>query len=381
MTTQTLPEQITQLEQAKQLATSPAIALQAGSTADAMAEANAQTSRLWMVPRAQIRVLDGFNVRVKSTALDEHIRSLANSMLQAGFDQQHPLAGYVAREGAADVIYVTDGHCRLQALDLAVSEGAAIERVPMIVSDQARSMEEITVALARSATGKPLEALEKAAVCKRLIGFGWSEQQVASRLSLTATYVRDLLTLIGAPAPLRDLVAQDKISATAALHVIAEHGDAATERIQEGLQKAQKSGKTRVTAKFIAPAVQQVTVKQGVRLYSLAQELRADPGFASLSEDMQKKLDDLLQQIASKKERKGNAGKSEDGASAHDADKGGEPANDQAISNPGGKDTNPEATPPASKPATQSQPYERPIGESPFDDEPGITREPFTEAA
>lgn len=169
-----------QMAQAHALANSPTIALQAGSTAQAMSSANAQASQLWLVPRAQIRVIEGFNVRVHSQALDAHIRSLADSMRESGFDPQHPLAGYVAREGDADVIYVTDGHCRLQAVDLAVSEGAAIEQLPMIVSEQARTMEDITVALARSATGKPLEALEKAAVCKRLIGFGWSEQQVAT---------------------------------------------------------------------------------------------------------------------------------------------------------------------------------------------------------
>ena len=201
------------------------------------------------------------------------------------------------------MIYTTDGHCRLRGLDLAVSEGAEIDLVPMVVSTKAKTIEDITVGLVRSASGKPLEALEKAAVCKRLSNFGWDERRIAERLGMTATYVHELLTLIGAPAAVREMVAADKISATAALQAMATHGDKVVEKIAQGLEKAQASGKTRVTTRFLVDPGEKVIAKEGPKLFSVVQELREDPGFTQLGEPLQKKLTELLNQIEGKRQR------------------------------------------------------------------------------
>lgn len=292
-----------QLAKAQALAHNPEITLVAGSIKGAMKESGAASRDLWFVPREQIRVIPDFNVRVESPALEAHIRALADSMKSEGFKAEHPLAGYVAREGDSSVIYTTDGHCRLRGLDLAVSEGAEIELVPMVVSSKAKTIEDITVGLVRSASGKPLEALEKAAVCKRLSNFGWDERRIAERLGMTTTYVHELLTLIGAPAAVREMVAADKISATAALQAMATHGEKVVEKIEEGLEKAKASGKTRVTTRFLVDPGEKVIAKEGPKLYSVVQELREDPGFSQLGEPLQKKLTELLNQIEGKRQR------------------------------------------------------------------------------
>ncbi|MDZ4126249.1 MAG: hypothetical protein U1E02_19025, partial [Hydrogenophaga sp.] len=152
-------------------------------------------------------------------------------------------------------------------------------------------------------SGKPLESLEKAAVCKRLVGFGWDETRIAKRLGFTENYVRDLLTLIGAPAKVREMVATDQISATAALKAMATHGDKVIVKIEEGLQMAKAAGKSRVTTRYLVDPSEKVIAKEGPKLYSVVQELRNDPGFAQLGKPLQDKLNELLGQIEGKRQR------------------------------------------------------------------------------
>jgi len=288
---------------AQALATNPDITLVAGSIKGAMHAAGASKRDLWFVPRSQIRVIPGFNVRIENAAYHTHIRALADSITSEGFKPEHPLAGYVAREGEDSVIYLNDGHCRLAGVDLAISEGLEIDLLPVVVSTKARDLEDITVGLVRSNAGKPLESLEKAAVCKRLVGFGWDETRIAKRLGFTENYVRDLLTLIGAPAKVRELVASDQISATAALKAMATHGDKVITKIEEGLQMAKAAGKSRVTTRYLVDPSEKVIAKEGPKLYSVVQELRNDPGFAQLGKPLQDKLDELLRQIEGKRQR------------------------------------------------------------------------------
>jgi ParB-like chromosome segregation protein Spo0J len=292
-----------QLIQAQALATSPDITLVAGSIKGAMRAAGAAKRDLWFVPRSQIRIIPGFNVRIQNAAYHAHVRALADSINSEGFKPEHPLAGYVAREGDDSVIYLNDGHCRVNAVDLAVSEGMEIDLLPVVVSTMAHDLEDITVGLVRSNAGKPLESLEKAAVCKRLVGFGWDETRIAQRLGFTENYVRDLLTLIGAPAKVRELVASDQISATAALQAMATHGDKVIVKIEEGLQKAKAAGKSRVTTRFLVDPSKKVIAKEGPKLYSVVQELRSDPGFLQLGKPLQDKLNELLAQIDGKRQR------------------------------------------------------------------------------
>lgn len=292
-----------QLAKAQALATNPDITLVAGSIKGAMQAAGASKRDLWFVPRSQIRVIPGFNVRIENAAYHTHIRALADSITSEGFKPEHPLAGYVAREGEDSVIYLNDGHCRLAGVDLAISEGLEIDLLPVVVSTKARDLEDITVGLVRSNAGKPLESLEKAAVCKRLVGFGWDQTRIAKRLGFTENYVRDLLTLIGAPAKVRELVASEQISATAALKAMATHGDKVITKIEEGLQMAKAAGKSRVTTRYLVDPSEKVIAKEGPKLYSMVQELRNDPGFAQLGKPLQDKLDELLRQIEGKRQR------------------------------------------------------------------------------
>lgn len=79
--------------------------LVAGNVKAAMRNVQASSRDLWEVNVSDIRILDDFNVRIHDSAWETHIRALANSMKVEGFYQDKPLAGYVAKEGDAQVIY------------------------------------------------------------------------------------------------------------------------------------------------------------------------------------------------------------------------------------------------------------------------------------
>lgn len=226
--------------------------LVAGNTKAAMKDAGATSRDLWMVERKKLKVLDGFNVRDLATPENKaHIQQLAASMLAEGFYQDKPLAGFVAQEGKKQIIYVTDGHCRLAAVDLAVKQGAEIERIPVVVKPQGTNPEDLAVALVRSNSGKPLSPYEIGLVCKRLVSYGMEVPGVAERLGYTPKYVTDLLALVGAPKKLRDMVSTGTVAATTAIEAIHAYGDAAVEKLTKAKEAAAARGKNRATRRDV----------------------------------------------------------------------------------------------------------------------------------
>lgn len=243
---------------------------------------------LWQVEPGQIRLLDGFNVRERNEAFDAHVRSLADSMKAEGFKQHKPLAGYVAKEDSLDVLYVYDGHCRYEAALLAINEGAEIKHIPVVVSQAGANIEDLTVELVRSNEGKPLTPIEKAVVCKRLLGYGWPITDVAKRLGFTAQYVADLLLLLAAPQRIRKMVANNEVSASVAISAVKRDGPAAADKLEAAKVRAQAAGKTKVTAKHIkAPQDFDAIAKSlGPAMGKAILQLVDESGFDLLSEEL-----------------------------------------------------------------------------------------------
>lgn len=275
--------------------------LVAGSIKAAMKDTGSGSRDLWQVPIGQIQLLEGLNPRVMNDAYKEHIRSLADSILSEGFFQDCPLSGYVAKEGDSQAIYIYSGHSRLAAAKLANMEGAQIERLPVVVSTQGLSMEDITVALVRGNGGKNLTYFESAIVCKRLVRYGMELDEIARRTGITVPLVKNRLQLMAAPAPLRELVANDKLSATLAIELLATHGDKVMEAINGAVEVASNEGKTKVrkaqTVQTDVFSRAKVVKKAAPKLYEAADLVFKDPGFSGLSQDTRDLLESLLEEI------------------------------------------------------------------------------------
>lgn len=281
------------------LGTNPEITLVGGSIKGAMKAVHASSRDLWIVERSAIRVIENFNVRIHNQALTDHIRSLANNMLLEGFKPEHPLAGYVSNEDGELVIYLTDGHNRLAAFDLAVSEGAEMTELPMVVNSKGRSIEDITVGLVTSNSGKPLEPLEKAFVCKRLTQFNWDSKRIAERLGLSSpSYVDDLLLLAGAPAEVVQMVSEEKVAAATAIQILKQYGSKAPQMLQEGLERANTQGKTKLTKRFTTDPGLKFVTRSAPVLFTAVQEITADPAFQQLETGLREKIQKLMNDIA-----------------------------------------------------------------------------------
>lgn len=231
-----------------------AIEFNAGNIKTAMQNAGAGRSDLWRVPRSALRIKPDFNVRnVHDPEYQAHIRWIADSIRENGFFSDHPLSGFVAREGDEDIIYVTDGHSRLAAVDMLIAEGIEIAELPVVTKMRGTSIEDLTVALYTSNGGRPLTPIETAEVCKRLTGFGWDERRIAQRLGLTPTYVGYLLDLAAAHPEIRQLVQSGKVSATLAMETLRKEGSQARETLRSAVEEAQSEGKAKITRKRLQP--------------------------------------------------------------------------------------------------------------------------------
>lgn len=223
-----------------------------GSLKPAMASAGATNPhRLWMVPRDQIRIIPDFNVRIRNKEYEAHINFLEHSISQNGYDDDKPLTGYVAKEDGQDVIYLTDGHSRIEAVDRIIAKGTQFEALPIIIKPNGTSMEDLTVALGTGNSGRSLTPLELGIVVKRLMGYGMTEDSIARRLTLSRKYVDDLLTLVAAPKAVRDMIASGRVSSTLALQTLAKHGKDAATVLKEAVKTAEAGGKKKATAKHV----------------------------------------------------------------------------------------------------------------------------------
>ena len=271
-----------------------------GSIKSAMKDAEAGSRDLWQVPPEQLHLIQNFNVRVNSEKHQAKVREYADSMLSEGFYQDKPLAGYVAKEDGEQVIYIYDGHTRLAAVLLAISEGADIARVPVVVSQAGISMEDLTVSLVRGNSGEPLAPYEMGIVCKRLVRFGMEIPVIAKRIGVTEQYVKNLLSLMAAPVEIRNMVIQDRVAASTAIDVIAKHGEKALAVLEKAESKANGAGKSRVTGKHVDPASEfkKAIREQAFEMFEILKGIANDEGsFNGLTSDLADRLARTLGEI------------------------------------------------------------------------------------
>lgn len=281
------------------LGTSPEIVLVAGSIKGAVKAADGSSRDLWYVKRSAIRMIDDFNIRIVKPRLLEHRRSLANSMKAIGFKPEHPLVGYVANEGGESVIYLTGGHNRIAAFDIAVSEGAKLsDDLPMVLKSKGTSLEDLTADIGAGNNGLELEPLEKALLCKRCKGFGWDNQRIADHIGIKSpNYVDELLLLAGAPADVITMVAHDKVAAATAIEMLKKHGNKAPQMLKEGLERAQSQGKAKLTKRFTTDPGLKFVTRSAPTLFTTVKEISADPGFQQLDAGLRDKVQKLMDEI------------------------------------------------------------------------------------
>lgn len=230
-----------------------------GKTAAAIKAASAKiTKDLVAMPVSELNVYPGLNVRVTGKAYQERVAALAESIKADGFMATKPLTVFTLLESFTDeatgkvstseTIYLADGHTRFDAIQKVIAEGGTVESVPVIFLPDGTTPETVTGDLIRNNSGEPLSPWEQSVVAARLIGFGRTEEEVASKLGRTVRYIKDLLVLASAPTEIRNAVLKGEIAAAVAVREIRASGGAkAAKKIATAVERATKDGKSKVT--------------------------------------------------------------------------------------------------------------------------------------
>lgn len=282
----------------------------APSIKGAMAVHNAGRANLWLCDPAVLQIIEGFNPRVFTAAYNKRINDLADSMLANGWYPNSVLNGFTAVENGETVIYVTSGHTRLLALDIANKKAKKqglplIDRVPVTVQTKGVSMDDLQIELIRGNTDSSLTPFEQGVVVQRLVRAGFTDAQIESRTGVKNPWLGKLLKLMAAPNQLKMLVAHDVITATLAIDTIEEHKGKALEVLEAALaaKKAQLTGgdtekPVRVTKKDIAVSPEKLAAKAVMKFAPTMQttlnRVVADPGLKALSAETRELLAELM---------------------------------------------------------------------------------------
>lgn len=191
-------------------------------------------------PRA-LEVEEGFNARPLNP---DHVNEMA--LAQRNGAVFPPLEVRV-EDGH---IFIVDGHHRHAASMQNIAAGFDIKSLDVRHfrgNDADRVAHMIT-----SASGLPLTPLQLGVQYRKLIGYGWTEPQIANRRGKSLQHVKDMIQLAEANSDVHQLVNAGQISGTAALKAVKQHGSKAGAVIQEGLEQARAEGKEKVTPKALA---------------------------------------------------------------------------------------------------------------------------------
>lgn len=186
---------------------------------------------------------EGWNVRLADDPDNiRHIAELAESIFHVGVLE--PLTAYSNRAEPDDphprMLYtVENGHCRLAAVRQAIARGAPIKSIPVRLTDKRAGEADHNFAMIARNSGKSLSQLELGLVCKRLVGFGWSEEDLSQKTGYSLQHVRNCLTLASAPDEVTKLVETGQVSASLATQAVqAEGGEEAAKTLTAAVAEA-----------------------------------------------------------------------------------------------------------------------------------------------
>jgi len=213
----------------------------------AIKDVSAGRSDLYRVDPTLIKVKADWNSRDLTDAANAtHIAELKASIKEIGVKK--PLVCYMED----DVVYVSDGHCRLAAVNHLLSEGVEIKTVPVMVEDRfANEADRIFSQIVHN-QGKPLTGIEQAKVFKRLIDLGWAQKDIALKAGLSGGRVSQLLELLTLPIVLQKFITDGKASASMVLSTFKKHnGDVAltVAELSGAVAVAAEQGRTRAMPK------------------------------------------------------------------------------------------------------------------------------------
>lgn len=200
---------------------------------------------LFLLAPEDIQEDPGWNVRHDTEDLQNHIRSLADSIKEIGVQQ--PLTVFMQGPSAI----VTDGHCRLLAVNLAISEGADIKAVPVRTEERYSNEADRVLSMLTRNSGRQLTIPEQAEVIKRLLSFNWTEAEIARKTGSSRQHINTLVHFLASPSEIQNMVKSGQVSATTAVNQVRKEGEGAVGTLKSAVNTAQQEGRKKATGRHI----------------------------------------------------------------------------------------------------------------------------------
>lgn len=200
-----------------------------------------------MIPIDKIKILPGLQSRLEDEAgYEEGIEALVNSIKTYGFMQDKPLTVFTSLDGEMNpVIYVGDGHGRLEAAKRAIKREVEIDSLPCIFVDIEDSPWFDAALSARNNTQRVLTPMSLAVHVLRAVSAGKTMEEAAAMLDITKRHAYNLHLLAKSPRPVRDAVKSGEIAAHRAVSILRKHKEETDAAVAEiGAMVAQKRAKT-----------------------------------------------------------------------------------------------------------------------------------------
>lgn len=172
-----------------------------------------QRRDLFLVDPRVLKVDPNYNVReMESPETVAHIDALKATIADSGV--RTPLQVRLV----GDDIFIVSGHCRHAAVMALIAEGRDdIRAVPAVPEPQGTSEVERTLNLHLANANNPLSTLAKAKIVKRLLDFGWTEDNIARRMGWKSrASVTQALEIVALSEPMQKRIRKGEVSATTA---------------------------------------------------------------------------------------------------------------------------------------------------------------------
>lgn len=160
--------------------------------------------------------------------------------LKASIKEHGVLSPIWIRQDGERAILV-DGECRLRATLELIDEGEEIKSIPTLSVRGANEADRLILALTAN-TGKPLSKWEVGKAYIRLIGFGWSEETIASRMGQSPRYIKEAIELSDASEEVKQLLSEAAVTPSLAIQHIRKSGSGASITLKAAVEEAKSAG-------------------------------------------------------------------------------------------------------------------------------------------
>jgi ParB family transcriptional regulator, chromosome partitioning protein len=197
-----------------------------------------------------IKIVDGFNVRTQDDELREHIASLLAALVA---NLPIPAIEVWVNPETGDIELV-DGHCRFAAyLQYADIEPEFDNYISAVKFEGTPFQRKMRIASSnKQLKVKPVE-LGRLYIQAR-DELGATRQEIAAEAGMSLAHVDQMILLASKGSPeIEAAIGEGSISATEAVKLVREFGDEAPKELERRIEVAAEQGKTKVTAKVVAP--------------------------------------------------------------------------------------------------------------------------------